>query len=73
MVIAECIHLQGSLGVGASWSGCSRSLNKKPSLPHLNAPTYGSLNFSSNRVTGWDNEGAPMYILEAYIISEAKG
>ena len=47
-----------------SWSGClsSCSLNKWPSFPQANTPTYGSQNISSNSVTGWDDEGAPMYI-----------
>ena len=50
--------------MGISWSGClsSCSLNKKPSYPQANVPTYGSQNVFSNRVTGWDDEGYPMYI-----------
>ena len=48
------------LPTGISWSGClsSCSLNKKPSFLQLDAPTYRSQNVSSNRVTGWDDEGA---------------
>ena len=47
-----------------SWSGylSSCSLNKWPAFPQANTPTYGSQNISSNSVTGWDDEGAPMYI-----------
>ena len=65
-------RVQSPTGISWSWDLNSYSLNKKPSFPQASAPTYGSQNVSSNRVTGWDDEGVPMYVFEVYVISDIK-